>query len=149
MRLEDSPSSDLPRPRGHVQRYVARLNARLTQAARRWRPWLVRGLTLLCAMALVYLIVRLTLPAPLPGGLDGCLHAAGGAPLTARVRIAGQSVITSADGCFFFAALPAGPQTVIVDAPGQAGQWKQTVEISAGQAVGLGDVTVVLTEATP
>jgi len=125
------------------------LNARLSKDARRWRPWLVRGLALLCVLGLGYLVVRATLPGPPAGGLDGCLRSTSGAPLTARVRVAGQSIVTASDGCFFFASVPAGPQIVIVDATGQTGEWQRKVDIVADQAVGLGDVTVAFSEAKP
>jgi len=41
----------------------------------------------LCVLLLVYIIARAAMPAPAPGGLDGCLRSVDGAPLTGAVRV--------------------------------------------------------------
>jgi hypothetical protein len=73
------------------------------------------------------------------GGLDGCLVTADGSAIPGRVRVGDKSVDTYADGCFFFAALPAGVHAMEVEA--EDAVWTQSVTIMAGEAVMLGAVT--------
>ena len=74
------------------------------------------------------------------GGLDGCLVNGQGNPVAAQVVFGDQSSQSYADGCFFFAALPAGAGELIVRQAGEEQLFP--VEIVAGQALMLGDVLV-------
>jgi len=94
----------------------------------------------LCVLLLVYIIGRALMPVPPPGGMDGCLRSPAGAPLTATLRVGDQVAVTDPNGCFYFAALPAGTQTLRVEL--SAGVWQQTVTIYSNQATGLGNLAI-------
>jgi len=100
----------------------------------------------LCVLLLVYIIGRALMPVPVPGGTDGCLRSLAGAPLAATLRVAGQVAVTDPDGCFYFAALPVGTQSLRVELP--AGVWQRTVTIYSNQATGLGNLVIDLSKVT-
>jgi hypothetical protein len=98
----------------------------------------------LCVLLLVYIIGRAVIPAQAPGGMDGCLRSVAGAPLTATLRVGNQVATTDSGGCFYFAALPVGNQTLRVELP--AGVWQQPVTIYSNQATGLGNLAIDLSK---
>ena len=100
----------------------------------------------LCVLLLVYIIGRALIPVPAPGGMDGCLRSLDGAPLAATLRVGDQFTVTDPDGCFYFAAVPAGTQTLRVELP--AGVWQQPVTINSNQATGLGNLIIDLSKVT-
>jgi hypothetical protein len=100
----------------------------------------------LCVLLLFYIIGRALVPVPPPGGMDGCLSSLDGAPLAATLRVGDQFTVTDPDGCFYFASLPAGTQTLRVELP--AGVWQQPVTIYSNQATGLGDLAIDLSKVT-
>jgi hypothetical protein len=100
----------------------------------------------LCVLLLVYIIGRAAIPAPAPGGLDGCLRTADDAPLPATLRVGDQVVSSDPDGCFYFAAVPAGSLTLRAEMP--AGVWQQPVTIQSGQATALGNLVIDPSEVT-
>jgi hypothetical protein len=100
----------------------------------------------LCVLLLVYIIGRALIPVPPPGGMDGCLRSLAGAPLAATLRVGDQVTATDPSGCFYFAAVPAGNQTLRVELP--AGVWQQTVTIYSNQATGLGNLAIDLSKVT-
>jgi hypothetical protein len=97
-------------------------------------------------LLLVYIIGRALIPVPAPGGMDGCLRSLAGAPLAATLRVGNQFTVTDPDGCFYFAALPAGTQTLRVEL--SAGVWQQPVMIYSNQATGLGNLAIDLSKVT-
>jgi hypothetical protein len=100
----------------------------------------------LCVLLVVYIIGRALIPVPAPGGMDGCLNSADGAPLTATLRVGDQFTVAGPDGCFYFAALPAGNQTLRVELP--EGVWQQPVTIYSNQATALGNLAIDLSKVT-
>jgi len=91
----------------------------------------------LAAMAIFLLRVVYS---PQPGGLDGCLVTASGAPFVTTVRVGAVTVPTDMQGCFFFSSLPAGEQQLFVMTPG--GEVSQPTTIVSNQATILGAIRI-------
>ena len=100
----------------------------------------------LCVLLLAFIIARAIIPTPAPGGLDGCLRSTTDAPLTGTVKVGDQAAATGPDGCFYFAALPAGSPILQVELP--QGVWQQPITINPGQATSLGKLAIDLTKVT-
>lgn len=111
-----------------------------------WHAWVRRhrlvllgicGLILMGNLVFLSIQVAPVMLAPEPGGVDGCIVNATGQPLGAIVMVNGLSRHTFADGCFFFAHLPPGEQSLSVSTD-MGIRWTQPVVIKSGKAVGLG-----------
>jgi hypothetical protein len=125
-------------------RFLVRPEGRIEKEQRLRR--LTRLVIGLCFVLLVYIIGRAAIPAPAPGGLDGCLRSTTAAPLPGAVKVGDRATITGPDGCFYFTALPAGSTTLRVELP--EGVWEQPVTISPGQATSLGNLAIDLSMVT-
>ena len=72
------------------------------------------------------------------GGLDGCVFDGTGNPVLADVIYGDQSKKTYENGCFFFAALPPGKGILVITRGTDT--WSYDVEITAGQALLMGEI---------
>jgi hypothetical protein len=134
-----APQQTVPRKRG-----FRLLRDERIESEKRLRL-LTRLVIWLCVLLLVFIIARAFIPVPASGGLDGCLRSTGDAAiLTGTVKVGDQSAATGSDGCFYFAALPAGNPTLRVELP--QGVWQQPVTISPGQATSLGNLNIDLSK---
>lgn len=104
-----------------------------------------RALYALTAILVVIVIVlslrMLLISSSESGGLDGCITNAAGEPVIGTVRVDSFQRAISADGCFFFAELSPGSHDLFIEIADGA-PIKQAVTVLAGQAVGLGTITV-------
>lgn len=128
MKLQSSPTVEYTAPEQEP--------AREAPAARPRGRVVLLAILVTMALAAVIWINAARRPAPASGGLDGCLADASGQPVQAVVRVGDLERRAGADGCFFFASLPAEPAELLVEASGQ--RWSFAVTVEPGKAVGLG-----------
>jgi len=100
------------------------------------------ALTAILVVVVIVLSMRILLiSSSEPGGLDGCIANAAGEPVIGTVRVDSFQRAISADGCFFFAELSPGSQKLFIEIA-DGSSIEQAVTVLAGQAVGLGTITV-------
>ena len=133
MAFENSPRLDQPDKPGAPARPRFVLNR--------------RGLLAVLGLALAFLLLAIGLAAAPklrpaePGGLDGCLQTQAGQPLAnTTVSVGTNTRLTGADGCFFWASLPAGDYQMVITAQPQ--NKVVPVKIESGKAAELGTITV-------
>jgi hypothetical protein len=103
--------------------------------------------TALCLVLIAYNLYQVATRPPAPGGLEGCLVNLAGSLVQARIKVGQAAMVTGEDGCFFFAALPAGAQQLQIET--SAGQWARSVVILSDQAVNLGSLSLNPAEKMP